>query len=401
MRRATLPCLVPSARRLQVAADLLEALDGGPLVPAGRPDGVLEAMLDVVVDQGGLGLLERPDDRVELLGDVRAVPPDSIMPLIVCRWPVARRSRFTTSLWVRWVTASWAGTWAGPWAWAAVFAADMGALGRRQRRHSYPLPGDRSMAACQGPPIARPGAANMRRHAPLHPLPVDRPRRRLARVGLRRLRRAALQLRGAQRGAHAARPPAGLAGGPVGHPLLDWAAHVPVPDWLGGGGRDLRADQRPLRPPPDPDDHDGPVRRSGTAACAFVTDIWQLTACRLIASLGIGGEWAAGAAMVAEVVDEEHRVEAGALLYTAAPFGLFLATGVNALVAGNLMTGEPRDQLAIRPAVRPAAGGRRPARAPVRQGAGPLGDDGARPRRRRASGSCSIRSSGHGPAAPC
>ncbi|MEO8445690.1 MAG: MFS transporter [Gammaproteobacteria bacterium] len=79
----------------------------------------------------------------------------------------------------------------------------------------------------------------------------------------------------------------------------------------------------------------------GTAACAFVTDIWQLTACRLIASLGIGGEWAAGAAMVAEVVDEEYRVEAGALLYTAAPFGLFLATGVNALVAGNLMTGSP------------------------------------------------------------
>jgi MFS family permease len=79
----------------------------------------------------------------------------------------------------------------------------------------------------------------------------------------------------------------------------------------------------------------------GTAACAFVTDIWQLTACRLIASLGIGGEWAAGAAMVAEVVDDEYRVEAGALLYTAAPFGLFLATGVNALVAGNLMMDHP------------------------------------------------------------
>ena len=42
-----------------------------------------------------------------------------------------------------------------------------------------------------------------------------------------------------------------------------------------------------------------------------------------------------------DVVDEEHRVEAGALLYTAAPFGLFLATGVNALVAGNLMIENP------------------------------------------------------------
>ena len=33
---------------------------------------------------------------------------------------------------------------------------------------------------------------------------------------------------------------------------------------------------------------------------------------RIIASLGIGGEWAAGAAMVAEVVPEHRRVEAGA-----------------------------------------------------------------------------------------
>jgi MFS family permease len=79
----------------------------------------------------------------------------------------------------------------------------------------------------------------------------------------------------------------------------------------------------------------------GTAACAFVTEIWQLVLCRVIASLGIGGEWAAGAAMVAEVVPEERRVEAGALLYTAAPFGLFLATGINAMVAGNLFADDP------------------------------------------------------------
>lgn len=79
----------------------------------------------------------------------------------------------------------------------------------------------------------------------------------------------------------------------------------------------------------------------GTACCALVTEMWQLIACRIVASLGIGGEWAAGAAMVAEVVDDEHRVEAGALLYTAAPFGLFLATGINALVAGNIMSADP------------------------------------------------------------
>jgi len=79
----------------------------------------------------------------------------------------------------------------------------------------------------------------------------------------------------------------------------------------------------------------------GTAGCAFVTDMWQLIAFRLIASLGIGGEWAAGSAMVAEVVPEESRVEAGALLYTSAPFGLFLATIVNAEVAGSWFAHDP------------------------------------------------------------
>jgi MFS family permease len=79
----------------------------------------------------------------------------------------------------------------------------------------------------------------------------------------------------------------------------------------------------------------------GTASCAFVTEMWQLIAFRLIASLGIGGEWAAGSAMVAEVVPEESRVEAGALLYTSAPFGLFLATFVNAEIAGGWFAHDP------------------------------------------------------------
>src|SRR4051794_29559300 len=81
----------------------------------------------------------------------------------------------------------------------------------------------------------------------------------------------------------------------------------------------------------------------GTACCAFVTDLWQLILCRIVASLGIGGEWAAGSAMVAEVVPEERRVEAGALLYTSAPAGLFLATFANFQIAGNLFKGTPED----------------------------------------------------------
>jgi MFS family permease len=79
----------------------------------------------------------------------------------------------------------------------------------------------------------------------------------------------------------------------------------------------------------------------GTASCAFVTEMWQLIICRIIASLGIGGEWAAGSSMVAEVVPEDQRVEAGALLYTSAPLGLFLATFVNAEVAGQWFAHDP------------------------------------------------------------
>src|SRR5438067_3497448 len=72
----------------------------------------------------------------------------------------------------------------------------------------------------------------------------------------------------------------------------------------------------------------------GTTACAFAPNIWVLILCRIVSSLGIGGEWAAGAAMVAEVVPEKRRVEAGALLYTSAPMGLFLATFVVYQITG-------------------------------------------------------------------
>ncbi len=79
----------------------------------------------------------------------------------------------------------------------------------------------------------------------------------------------------------------------------------------------------------------------GTAACAAAPNIWALAAFRVVASLGIGGEWAAGASMVAEVVPEHRRVEAGALLYTSAPAGLFLATFANFQIAGVLFKMSP------------------------------------------------------------
>jgi len=79
----------------------------------------------------------------------------------------------------------------------------------------------------------------------------------------------------------------------------------------------------------------------GTALCATAQNLWMLMAFRVIASLGIGGEWAAGASMVAEVVPEKRRVEAGALLYTSAPAGLFLATFVTTYLQGHVFKGTP------------------------------------------------------------
>ena len=74
------------------------------------------------------------------------------------------------------------------------------------------------------------------------------------------------------------------------------------------------------------------VYAGATAACALAPDIWTLVALRAVASLGIGGEWAAGAALVAEVVPERHRVALGALLYTASPIGIFVAAWVTDLL---------------------------------------------------------------------
>jgi MFS family permease len=79
----------------------------------------------------------------------------------------------------------------------------------------------------------------------------------------------------------------------------------------------------------------------GTGLCAFSPNIWILVLFRSIASLGIGGEWAAGAALVAEVVPEKWRIETGAFLHTSAPVGLFMATLLNYQISGVLLSGQP------------------------------------------------------------
>jgi MFS family permease len=79
----------------------------------------------------------------------------------------------------------------------------------------------------------------------------------------------------------------------------------------------------------------------GTALCALATNIWELIIFRVLASLGIGGEWGIGAALVAEAVPESRRVVAGVILQTSSPLGLVLASAVNYEVAGVWLAGTP------------------------------------------------------------
>jgi len=79
----------------------------------------------------------------------------------------------------------------------------------------------------------------------------------------------------------------------------------------------------------------------GTGACALVTNIPQLILCRAVAALGIGGEWAIGAALVAEVVPENRRVEAGVIMQTGSPLGVILAGLVNYQITGVWLAGRP------------------------------------------------------------
>jgi MFS family permease len=80
----------------------------------------------------------------------------------------------------------------------------------------------------------------------------------------------------------------------------------------------------------------------GTGACAFVTNIGQLILCRAVAALGIGGEWAIGASLVAEVVPENRRVEAGVIMQTGSPLGVILAGLVNYQITGVWLAGQPQ-----------------------------------------------------------
>jgi MFS family permease len=69
-----------------------------------------------------------------------------------------------------------------------------------------------------------------------------------------------------------------------------------------------------------------------TGLCAFVHTVPQLAICRMLLGLGMGGEWAAGAALVAETWPDEHRGKALGIVQSSWAIGYALAALVAALV---------------------------------------------------------------------
>jgi MFS family permease len=66
-----------------------------------------------------------------------------------------------------------------------------------------------------------------------------------------------------------------------------------------------------------------------TLLSALVTNVWQLAVLRLLAGIGIGGEWAMGGTFVAEEWPEERRRAGAGYMHTGYYVGIFLAALAN------------------------------------------------------------------------
>jgi MFS family permease len=69
-----------------------------------------------------------------------------------------------------------------------------------------------------------------------------------------------------------------------------------------------------------------------TAACGFATTALQLAIFRILLGLGMGGEWATGAALVSESWPDRHRGKALGLMQSSWAIGYMLAAIVNWIV---------------------------------------------------------------------
>jgi MFS family permease len=69
-----------------------------------------------------------------------------------------------------------------------------------------------------------------------------------------------------------------------------------------------------------------------TAACGLAQNIAQLAVCRVVLGIGMGGEWASGAALVSETWPDEHRAKALGFMQSAWAIGYGAAAVVTSLV---------------------------------------------------------------------
>lgn len=65
---------------------------------------------------------------------------------------------------------------------------------------------------------------------------------------------------------------------------------------------------------------------------SFATELWHVGALRFLVAMGVGGEWAVGAALVAEVFPKEARERAGGIFHATSVAGLWLAAAAGIAV---------------------------------------------------------------------
>ncbi|MDB4338802.1 MFS transporter [Rubripirellula sp.] len=72
-----------------------------------------------------------------------------------------------------------------------------------------------------------------------------------------------------------------------------------------------------------------------TCASSFAQAPWQMVALRFLVAMGVGGEWAVAAAMVAEVMPTRSRSVMGSIFHASSVFGTLLAAATVAMLIGN------------------------------------------------------------------
>lgn len=69
-----------------------------------------------------------------------------------------------------------------------------------------------------------------------------------------------------------------------------------------------------------------------TGVTAMATELWQVGVLRFLVAMGVGGEWAVGAALVAEVFPARARARAGGIFHASSVIGLWLAAATGLAV---------------------------------------------------------------------